>query len=499
MKKYTDYMDELTADELYKGLLAHGMMTDKLPPIFTTESFYNYCLSMSTPFQREHRGYISFETMRNLNIPREMSIPNPMAYQKLCEGLRDNWENLKQHFHNQTDLDPHIVSRIHIRKMKDTDSLFDMNYDNWKVDGSPQDDLLMGNRYVVHADISTCFPSIYSHAICWALAGKDIAKANKGKSTWYNDIDGLCQAVRNGETHGLMIGPHTSNLLSETILTVIDHRLVDNHWKFTRHIDDYTCYVSSYEEAQKFLNELNSALKDFDLPMNHKKTSIKLLPVATAEHWIRKLNCFSLVASYGKVSYVEAKGYFDLAVELMEKNSQDSAILKYAVKVLARQNLTDNAKKFILKECTHLAIIYPYLLPLMDEFVFKMCGANKDQIQNFTNTAYSESLKSSNYEGICYSIYYALKYDFQIVTINYDDILKMNSCLARLFGMIYYKKFGNSTIYKKFRDDAKTLRDTDMDQYWLYIYETLTHGNLKGEWRKVKEAGVSFLKSEFRF
>ena len=28
--------------------------------------------------------------------------------------------------------------------------------------------------------------------------------------------------MRNGETHGLLIGPHTSNLLSEIILTVVE-------------------------------------------------------------------------------------------------------------------------------------------------------------------------------------------------------------------------------------------------------------------------------------
>lgn len=36
----------------------------------------------------------------------------------------------------------------------------------------------------------------------------------------------------------------------------------------------------------------------------------------------------------------------------------------------------------------------------------------------------------------------------------------------------------------------KKLKDIDMDRYWLFCYEAVSVGNLKGEWRKLKEAGV---------
>ena len=65
------------------------------------------------------------------------------------------------------------LSRIHIRQMSSTPVLFKMNYDNWKEDGSPEVDLLIGSKYVVHADISKCYPSVYSHSLPWAIAGKE--------------------------------------------------------------------------------------------------------------------------------------------------------------------------------------------------------------------------------------------------------------------------------------------------------------------------------------
>ena len=55
-----------------------------------------------------------------------------------------------------------------------------MNYKNWYLDGNPELDLLIQkneiNRYLVKADISTCFPSIYTHSIPWAIVGKQQSK-----------------------------------------------------------------------------------------------------------------------------------------------------------------------------------------------------------------------------------------------------------------------------------------------------------------------------------
>ena len=52
-----------------------------------------------------------------------------------------------------------------------------MGYKNWRIDGTPEPDIFLGKRYMVTADISKCYPSIYSHAIAWALAGKSVAKS----------------------------------------------------------------------------------------------------------------------------------------------------------------------------------------------------------------------------------------------------------------------------------------------------------------------------------
>lgn len=67
-KKYTDFMDEISSDELYEGLLAYGLFTDKLPPVFTSVPFFDYCQTLSSPFEPGWNEYITFRVMRNINV-----------------------------------------------------------------------------------------------------------------------------------------------------------------------------------------------------------------------------------------------------------------------------------------------------------------------------------------------------------------------------------------------------------------------------------------------
>ena len=60
MKTYFDYIDEINADDLYKGLLGHGLFAEKLPPVFTSEDFYNYCISYNPTFADKGRQYVYY-------------------------------------------------------------------------------------------------------------------------------------------------------------------------------------------------------------------------------------------------------------------------------------------------------------------------------------------------------------------------------------------------------------------------------------------------------
>jgi len=498
-KSYADIMNEISADELYKRLLAYGLFTEKLPPILSSESFYNYCQTLATPFADGWKQYIYHESMRNINVPRPLGIPNPMAYQRLCRCLANNWDEIKAHFSRQTSNQAYKISRIHIRKLGKSKALFSMSYSNWKTDGTPEADLLIGNKYLVKADISTCFPSIYTHAIPWALVGKSYAKQHSGKkyqSDWYNEIDHFAQNCKNGETHGLLIGPHASNLLSELILTVVDKHLYDYGWRYIRNIDDYICYVDTYEAGQKFLIELGEELRNFDLSLNFKKTEIQELPVASVEQWVRRINSVSIMQRGGKLDFIGVRAYLDSAIELMQSNKMNSAILNYAIKVLAGQELTPNAKEYCVKTIFHLCLIYPYLIPLLEQGVFDKFDVSNTQIEELSQRLFKNGRDNKNYESICYALHFAIKYDFEIIELDSTEAIQSNSCLFKLFSFLYFQKRTDRNEVKKMKDHARILvsNDDDFNRNWLFVYECLSQSELKGEWKPMKKAGVSFVK-----
>jgi hypothetical protein len=498
MKKYYELMSEISKDKLYEGLLGYGMFSEKLPPFLTSKNFFDYCKTQTPSFHntKKEQGYIFYENMRNINIPRPLGIPNPMAYQKLCLYLHDIWDKLLEHYKDKTDQDEYKISRIHIRKMKNNPQIFEMNYKNHTKDGTPEPNMLIGKKYLVNADVSTCFPSIYSHSLSWALVGKKIAKEKKSHNNeWFNMLDFYVRNTKNGETHGLLIGPHTSNLLSEIILTAIDNELQKKGWQYIRNIDDYTCYVTNYEQGQNFLIDLSKELRNYNLMINHKKTKITPLPVASAEHWVRKLGIYSKFIEKDLINFKDIQSYLDLVIQIMSQNNMNSAILNFAIKVLSKKKMSANAKDYFIKTVFHLTIIYPYLITIIEEHLFKPFKVEKDLIKNFTIEIFKEGLKNINYELVSYSLYYSLKYDFLIDNIDLNRLRESKNCIVLLLAYLYSDQNRITAEIKAFKKYARELAkdEGDMNEYWLFVYEALPKTHLRADWKLLKEQGITFL------
>jgi hypothetical protein len=79
-----------------------------------------------------------------------------------------------------------------------------------------------GARYALVTDISSYFPTVYTHTIPWALHTKPVAKANKTKRH-RNFLAIFSMAVAWGHrwsNHWLANWPHTSHIIAE-IITVL--------------------------------------------------------------------------------------------------------------------------------------------------------------------------------------------------------------------------------------------------------------------------------------
>lgn len=497
-------MADISGSELYDGLVGHGLFASKIPNFLTSENFLEYSKRPSFPNQNTERDYIRYSNIRNINVPRPLAIPDPFAYANLCHFISTIWTEIIDHFKNKTSLETYKVSRIHIRKFFQKDGLFEMNYKNFFMDGEPYQDIVIKAKYVAHADIANCFPSIYSHSISWALVTKQYAKANKGQGLWFNKIDGVTRNLKFGETNGLLIGPHVSNLISEIILTSVDYELINKGFKYIRNIDDYTCYAESYEEAERFILTLSDELKKYELTLNSKKTKIISLPKAEVKNWVTKLNHFNFTNTYtapnGKegIRVKELKGFFDFSIELMLEEGSDVSVINYAIQIVSGKYLGISAKNYFIKQVHHLVLLYPYLINLLDEYVFDPHEIDIPIITQISKDIYDYGVRSKIYEACSYSIYYALKYNFdlQISTLKSDSITS-NDCIFMLLAFRIDMKYQKKPYLKEYKDNAKTLKLTDFYQYWLYIFEVLPLTDLADEYKHMKRQKITFIKNGY--
>lgn len=79
MRKYTDYISDVSPDELFNGLIDYGPFVENIPSFLTSEVFLTYVQTLLLPLNIKPKDYIRFSSMRNINIQKTMAIPEPLV------------------------------------------------------------------------------------------------------------------------------------------------------------------------------------------------------------------------------------------------------------------------------------------------------------------------------------------------------------------------------------------------------------------------------------
>jgi hypothetical protein len=415
----------------------------------------------------------------------------------LVKKLSENWENLKDFFKKTTKDHEYKISRIHIRKMRNKKHLFKMNYKNFFQDKDPVINLMIGKKFLVKTDISNCFPSIYSHAIPWAIKGRENSK--KDKNHWSDKIDEASRLIKHNETNGLLIGPHSSNILSEIILCKVDDELYKKGYRFIRNIDDYECYTESFEHAENFLLELSKELKKYNLTLNLKKTLIKKLPIGSLENWVHQLNSHIFSLENEKVNLPKIRNFWNFVLELFNANNQNSSILNYAIKIISKKELNKYAIEYHYNTVHHLTLLFPYLVTILDEYLLiPFIKDNLKLIELLANNIFENGKKRNLFESMSYALFFAMKYNIKLDLENLFNIVKdCNDTIFMLTAYLYEKKIGNNiTKYENFAQEIT--KNKEGDSNWIFVYEVLPKSKLYGDFKYIKKEGISFIKDGYK-
>ena len=214
---------------------------------------------------------------------------------------------------------------------------------------------------------------------------------------------------------------------------------------------------------------------------------------------IEALNEWERLIAEAQADFILARAYLDHAIELMDHNKGNAAILKYAIKVLSGKDLTHNAKEYFTKTVLGLSLTYPYLVTMLDEFIFsKYCAACPvhNCIRIYAEQALKNGLRDRNFEQAAYALFFAIKYNFQLESFNVESAISSNDSVFLLMAYYYANKEGLKEDIKKLKATARILAKDllTFDEYWIFLYEILPQSDLKSDWRKLKKAGVSFVK-----
>jgi Reverse transcriptase (RNA-dependent DNA polymerase) len=515
--EFTD--SSLSPDDVLTGLLDFGLFSEKVPACFTSKGLAKLAVvSLSSALETvdpeklrravgtKSHDYIRYEAIRDINIPRHLGIPHPESYALQVLAITKYWNEIKAHCAKPSP----AVSRVHVRRMADHGCIFKMSYKGVERYQFEEDEIewRSGAKFVVKADIATCFPSMYTHSIPWALHGLSVAKESGGSCKLYgNLLDKCTQNTRDKQTNGLLIGPHASNIIAEIILTDIDTELQSNkdHKKLTRYIDDYTYYADSYEDAERFLKNLGLSLRTYEMALNAKKTRILPLPRPSAENWTQELQRFAFPKGED-LRFSIIRSFLDLALENAQA-AGTSAPLNYALQMLGgkhgERKLNPRAKRLYVQEAISLAISYPYLAPVLDTVVFdrhRYIGIDT-KIASFAAALIRLGTQKLYPDTIAHALYYALKYKIPIAVTETEllAVLPLDDCVVNVLLLEYAPLYGLKKLHSAVKERASQLKSAgqrDQDRNWLLIYQAWTEAELTGN----GQAFLSMLKkAQFQF
>lgn len=464
-----------------KALLDKGFFPIQLPPGFTSKSYADKYKkykgvweSKKVPSTRAEK----FSVARSSYYRRVTSIVNPISFFLLSKEIDKFWPKIQKHYSkskislSRPQIDPELRA-IKISKFSD---LYEA-----KVTKST------GYRYVLITDISSFFPSVYTHTIPWALHTKAVAKQHKEKKTdiyFGNILDSKSMGVQDWQTVGLPIGPDTSHIIAEIIGVAIDLQLKEALGKWPsgfRYVDDFYLFFDTREEAEIALAELTKAISNFELQINPSKTRIIEVKGLVEESW--KYSLKKLVISPEKrIQRDDIHNYFEVLFSLEGKFS-DESLIKYGLKQISSQIIKitnwDVFEAYLLKCGFSFPNTLQVITNILSTYHHHGYKLNLKAIERFCNTLTKIHAISDHHSEVSWLLWICKELGLNLQKNVVREIEGMSSsvcvliCLDLFHSGVFKTNFRESYL-KEFSN-----RESLYSSNWLISYEAGRRGWLK--------------------
>lgn len=505
-RRHNYYFERSGLEEcsLLARLLTKGFLPGELPPPFSSSSFEEI-LTGGIPASWELNNkecspdaahLCHYNHRRVGDLRRRLSLPNPFHYFHLASTVAKHWQELNRLLEASK-----IAAARPISPPAENGNRAYAPKIHWKEKPKLKTQTFRGKRWLLRADISRFYPSIYTHSIPWALHTKATAKAHRGPGYAGNELDYWVRMCQEGQTLGIPIGPDTSWVIAEIISAAVQAELLKEVSNLTgfAFIDDYEFAFPERADAERGHAVLEKVLNDFELSLNPSKTRIHALPQPFQEKWRNELAGFRFEDKSMKADLLR---YFDLICQLATESPRDT-IFNYALGRLGRQNLAaawDIYEPILLQ----IALLEPGSLKYVERELKKYraqdlpidVGALKETVELLIQ----EHAPLGHSSEVSWSLWIAILFEFQIdeaatkaLGSVEDSIVALLALRARELGLF-------TTALDVSKWQGWMTKDALTGPQWLLAYEAGVKGwlgrgdhlNKDPRYRDLRDRGVSF-------
>ncbi|MCX6006906.1 MAG: RNA-directed DNA polymerase [Chloroflexi bacterium] len=457
-----------------RGLITRGYFPVELPPAFSSHVCGNVLHTSAAHLPRDFNldkasKNVAHNLLKYGTQRRRLGIPNPTNYFRLARFVSVNWNQLitiatQSPLSLTTPASLRPPSRALVRRIK-----FPVKEERKALVRSRA-------RYILTADISQFYHSVYTHSIPWAIHGKAASKAQRNNRTLLgNAFDKLIRASQDGQSVGIPIGPDISLLIAEIILNDIDMKLIGRGLgNAFRMIDDYEFGCDSLVQAETAREYLQELLSEYELNLNNSKTRIEELPQVIETLCVSQLRAHQINSAGSMLQKRQLIHYFDLAFTFL-RECPKIAVLKYAVSRL--DNVVVDPANWAI--CQHLLmqcmVVDPSTIKTILNQIIRYRGMgypiDGGLFQDGLNSVIEQHAIVGHASEVAWSIWALLVLNLHLSDSAADRAANMNDSIVALLVLDAHAK-GLTNPGVNFANYQSYMTNGDLYcEHWLLAYE----------------------------
>lgn len=314
----------------YKDFLTKGYLPKEFPSLFSSSSLKESLSFKEEVLLSEPKVSRPIKTSipKKAGFRRSITIPNPKHFSLLAKFLTSHSKDIEKFYD---------ISKISMSKTvcKQTNSRAVTNEYNFEQVIQQQIQKGFSSSFLVTADISKFYSTIYTHSIPWAIHSKNLSKTERSEKLWGNKLDRLIRNMQDGQTLGIPIGPDTSRVISELIGIALDREIQQSapNLNAIRFIDDFFFFADSISEAESLVLKVNRALNEFELAINENKSSIQIMPVSIESFHLQSIKHYK-IRKNAPEQKVDIIHLYNIAIDSYKRYPHENAFHYFLTKVM---------------------------------------------------------------------------------------------------------------------------------------------------------------------